>query len=118
MEIPTWMFDQSICSKMEIADYPYCSLDSIRELLLLLNDTSSIECKMIEYENTFNKKGKDNVQLQYEGENNRHAFVRIPKPSSEDMGKSNRGTTESSVEFNEQDDNRVSETKSKKEQSS
>ena len=43
-EIPSWMFDQSICSRMKLTDQPFSNIDSLFELTHLFAEIFSHDC--------------------------------------------------------------------------
>ena len=102
------MFNSVQCSKMKLSEQPYCSLDSLKQLLLLLGEASSSECIIGQNQNTFNKIGDVNAELRSAMQNSGHASVPSSRSSSNDMEKSIQpaiGTTDGT---NEQDADGIS----------
>jgi hypothetical protein len=93
---------------MKLLKQPYCSLDSLNQLQLLLSEASSSECIITQTENTFNKKGDVHAELQSSTQNSRHASVPSSRSSSNDMEKSIQPAIGTTDETNEQDANGVS----------
>ena len=87
LDIPTWMFDQLRCSKMKLSNQPYCSLGSLKQLLLLFAETSSTECIIGQIPHTFTERGDVHARLRPTEQNNRHAPVPSSRSLSDDMGK-------------------------------
>jgi hypothetical protein len=108
LDMPVWMFDPIRCSKMELSDQPYCSLNSLQQLLVLLSEASSAECIIGQRQDTLHKQGDANAQLRPSAKDSRHASVRTQGSASENMGKSIQGAMESGDSSNEQDGNGVS----------
>jgi hypothetical protein len=93
---------------MELSDQPYCSLNSLQQLLVLLSEASSAECIIGQSQDTLHKRGDADAQLRPSAKDIRHASVRTRGSASKDMGKTIQGATESGNSANEQDGNGVS----------
>jgi len=106
-DIPAWMFNSALCSSMRLSEQPYCSLDSLKQLLLLLGEASSSECIIGQNQNAFNKKGDANAESQPATQNSRHASVPSPRSSSNNMEKSFQPAVITTDETNEQDANGI-----------
>jgi hypothetical protein len=85
LDMPVWMFDHAHCSKMGLSKEPYCSLDSLKELLLLLREASSTECIIDQKPNTFNQKGDADAELQLTPKNSGTASVSPLRSSSTNL---------------------------------
>ena len=108
LDMPVWMFDSSLCSKMELSEKPYCCLDSLKQLLLLLSEASSSECIMGQSQDTFNEKGDAHAESPVAAQNSGHASVPSPRSSSNDMEKPSRTVAETTEKTNEQYTNGIS----------
>jgi hypothetical protein len=107
-DIPVWMFDSVRCSQMKLLSKPYCSLDSLNQLRLLLSEVSPLECIISQTENTFNIKGDANAKSRPATQNSGPASFSSSRSSSNDMGKSIQTTIGTIDQVNEQDANGVS----------
>lgn len=85
LDMPVWMFDRAHCSKMRLSNVPYCSLDSLKELLLLLREASPTECIIGQNPNTFNHKGDADAELRLTQKNSRSASVLPTQPPSDNL---------------------------------
>jgi len=113
-EIPTWMFDKILCSKMELLEQPYCSLESIQQLIFLLKEASPAECIIDNEPNAFAEKGDANVRSRSKRKNNNHAAIRTSKSSLHHMEDTNQNRQKPDSNFISQNDNRVSHEKNQK----
>ena len=106
--MPVWMFDFALCSKMKLSEKPYCCLDSLKQLLLLLSEASSSGCIIGQSQDTFNEKGDAHVESPPAAQNSGHASIPTPRSPSDDMEELSRtvaGTPEAIIE---QDANGIS----------
>lgn len=115
-DIPAWMFNPTRCSKMKLSDQPYCSLDSLKQLILLLGEASSSECIINQNQNTFNKTGDANAETQSATQNSGHASVPSPRSSSNNMEKSFQPAVDAIDETNEQNANGISKSSGRRSQ--
>ncbi|MBI9104591.1 MAG: hypothetical protein JEY99_19400 [Spirochaetales bacterium] len=106
-EIPTWMFEKSICSKMKMLGKPYCDLDSLFQLNQLLKEASPAEC-ILDENDTLSKEGDADVRSQPGRENNHHAAIRTSQSSQENMEQSQHNGPKRNQNIFSQDDDPTS----------
>jgi hypothetical protein len=88
---------------MKLTEDPYCSLDSLKQLLLLFREASASECIIGQDQNTFNKKGDANAELRLATQNRGSASVSPTRSSSNNLEKSIQTTDGTSDETCERD---------------
>ena len=101
--MPVWMFDRAHCSRMKFLREPYCSLDSLEQLLLLLHEASSSECTTSQNPSTFNEKGDANAEIQLTAKNSGSASVSPTRSTSNDLEESVKTAGDTTDETHEQD---------------
>ncbi|MEN6386353.1 MAG: hypothetical protein ABFD79_14300 [Phycisphaerales bacterium] len=104
--MPAWMFDTAVCSRMQLLKTPYCSLDSLKQLLLLLNEASPTECIIGKNQNTF-KQGDANAKLPSKTQIGGYASIPPTGSLSNDKAKSTTKTDVTSDTTDEPNDNRI-----------
>jgi len=104
------MFNSALCSSMRLSEQPYCSLDSLKQLLMLLREASSTECIIAQNSDTFKQKGDADAESHQAAQSIRHASFSSSRPSPNDMEKSVESTIITVDETNEQDVNGVQKT--------
>ena len=107
-EIPTWMFDKILCSKMKLLEHPYCSLESLEQLCCLLYETCIDECIISQDQNTFTEEGDGNDIFQATGKDNRHATIRTSISSPKNMEQTHKDRSGANRRANCQNDDSVS----------
>ena len=107
MNIPVWMFDSIQCSEMTLVQEPFCSLDSLKQLLLLL-DASPVECIIDKKQNTFTKKGDANGTLLSAVQPIGLTTVSKDGSLSRNPGESFKTTIDTTDDAHEQNANRIS----------
>jgi len=108
LDMPVWMFDSALCSTMKLSEKPYCCLDSLKQLLLLLSEASPSECIIGQSQDTFNEKGDAHVESPPAAQNSRHASIPPPGSSPNDMERPSRTVAETTEKTDEQDTNGIS----------
>ncbi|MBL7189832.1 MAG: hypothetical protein ISS70_26175 [Phycisphaerae bacterium] len=101
--MPAWMFDRAHCSKMKLLKEPYCSLNSLKQLLLLLHEASSSECTIDQNPSTFNEKGDANAELRLATQNSDSASVLPTRSTSNNLEETVQRADDKTDETHEQD---------------
>ena len=102
--MPVWMFDRTRCSRMKLLKEPYCSLNSLKLLRLLLHEASSSECTTSQNPSTFNEKGDANAEIQLTAKNSGSASVSPARSTSNNMEESVKTAGATTDEAHKQDD--------------
>ena len=113
-EVPAWMFDKIKCSKMKLLTMPYCSLETLHQLLLLLNEASLGEC-IIDKSTAFTEQGDGHVKSQPGRKNNHHAAIRRTQSTSKNMEKLQQSKSRASKDLISQNNDSLSHRKDQKE---
>ena len=108
LDMPVWMFDATLCSKMKLSEKPYCCLDSLKQLLLLLSEVSSSECIIGQSQDTFSEKGDAHAESPPAAHDSGHASIPPPRSLSNDMERFSRTVAETTEKINQQDTNGIS----------
>ena len=103
LHMPVWMFDRARCSNMKLLKEPYCSLNSLKQLHLLLHEASSSECTISQNPSTFNEKGDANAEIQLTAKHSRSASVSPTRSTSNNLEESVQTAGDTTDETHEQD---------------
>jgi len=104
-DIPVWMFDSALCSEMKLLQKPYCHLEALKQLLILVRETSPVQCIINQTANTLNKSGETNVKFEPASKHNGDATIPATGPSSDDMERLAKTSTATSCQSDEHDHN-------------
>lgn len=93
---------------MKLLKEPHCSLNSLKQLLLLLHEASPSECTIDQNPSTFNDKGDANAEQQLAAKTSGSASVSPTRSTSNNLEETVQTADDAANKTHEQDASRTS----------